>query len=179
MEPSGKNERENILCRRRGRSLGHPNVRTRARGGTGPGETEAAQVGEEEGRKGDHKPEVQACGKPTQRPATRVLDHVLGGFASFLLNPCNHLNYSRGSPLHTNLQGANLQRPERASGSSEEPEPVPSTSGVSGIAARPPPLSLITDDPSVFPPGSNSSCLLTLASPCMPLYYGTFQVSVP
>ena len=96
-------------------------------------------------------------------------DHVLGGFASFLWNPPNRLNCSRGRPLHTNRQGANLQRWERAPGSSEEPEPVPSMSGMSEIEARPPPPSLITDSPSVLPPGSNPSCLFTPCQPCMPV----------
>ena len=61
------------------------------------------------------------------------------------------------SPLHTNLQAANFQRCERASGSSKEPQPVPSTSGVSEIAACPP--SPIADDLSAlpFPTSSPSS----------------------
>lgn len=51
MEPSGKSER--IHCAEDG--SGHRVILTLERGqgdGTGPGETEAAHVGEEEGRKG-------------------------------------------------------------------------------------------------------------------------------
>ena len=166
MEPSGKRDRGNPRCRRQERSLG---ILTLERGqgqedGTALGKTEAAQPGEEGGRK------VSQAGSTSLRGADSASgDHVLGGFASFLWNPPNRLNCSRGRPLHTNRQGANLQRWERASGSSEEPEPVPSTSGVSEIAARPPPPSLITDGPSVLPPGSNSSCLFTPCQPCMPV----------
>ena len=71
------------------------------------------------------------------------------------------LIFSTVSPLHTNLQFVNFQRCERASGSSKEPEPVPSASGLSEIAACPPPP--IADNPSTLPllppPVSNSSCL--------------------
>ena len=56
--------------------------------------------------------------------------------------------------------------------SSKEPEPVPSTSGMSETAACPP--SPVADDPSALPsptvlppPVSNSSCLFTQ---CQPLY---------
>ena len=107
-----------------------------------------------------------------------MLDRVLGGFASFLLSPCNHLNCSRGSPLHTNLQGANLQRWERASGSSEEPEPVPSTSGVSGIAAC---LFLCLRSLMILQFSLQAVTLLACslhASPCMPVielwYFSSF-----
>ena len=69
------------------------------------------------------------------------------------------------SPLCTNLQVTNL-RCEHASGSSEEPEPAPSVSGVSDNAAHPP--SPMADNPSAPPPPttslpsvSHSSCLLT------------------
>ena len=57
--------------------------------------------------------------------------------------------------------------------SSKEPELVPSTSGVSEIAACPPspiadnPSALPCPTPSLTPPISNSSCLFTL---CQPLY---------
>ena len=72
--------------------------------------------------------------------------------------------------------------------SSKELEPVPSTSGVSEIAACPP--SAIADDPSALPSPSHLLSLLqsvTLlacsldASPCMPavvLYYCIFQGTV-
>lgn len=53
------------------------------------------------------------------------------------------------SPLYTKLQVVNFQRYECASDSSKEPKPVPSTSDVSDIAARPP--SPIADDPSALP----------------------------
>ena len=67
--------------------------------------------------------------------------------------------------------------------SSKEPEPVPSTSGMSAISACPP--SPIADDPSALPPPTSSpfqsvtllACSLD-ASPCMPavvLHYCTFQ----
>ena len=70
--------------------------------------------------------------------------------------------------------------------SSKEPEPVPSTSGTSEIAACPPPP--IADDPSALPSHLLSllqsitllACSLD-ASPCMPavvLYYCTFQGTV-
>ena len=52
-------------------------------------------------------------------------------------------------PLHMNLQVANFQRYERVSGSSKEPEPLPSTSARSGIVACLP--SPIADDPSALP----------------------------
>ena len=74
------------------------------------------------------------------------------------------------SPLHTNLQVSNFQRGKHASGPTKEPEPVPSTSGVSEIALR---LLLLTIlqlchvPPPLPPPGSNSSCLFTR---CQPLY---------
>ena len=55
------------------------------------------------------------------------------------------------SPLHTNLQVANFQRCECASGSSKEPEPVP---GMSEIATCPP--SPIADDPSALPSPTSS-----------------------
>ena len=58
------------------------------------------------------------------------------------------------SPLHTNLQVVNFQRYERSSGSSKEPEPVPSTSGMSEIAACPP--SPIADYPSALPSPTSS-----------------------
>lgn len=167
MEPSGKRDRGNPRCRRQERSLGILMLE-RGQGqedGTAPGETEAAQPEEEGGRKGvtGRKYEPEGGRLSIGRPcAGRV-------FASFLWNPPNRLNCSRGRPLHTNRQGANLQRWERAPGSSEEPEPVPSMSGMSEIEARPPPPSLITDSPSVLPPGSNPSCLFTPSQPCMPV----------
>ena len=52
------------------------------------------------------------------------------------------------------LQAANFQRCECVSGSSEEPEPVPPTSGVSETAACPP--SPIADDPSALPSPTSS-----------------------
>ena len=85
------------------------------------------------------------------------------------------LEHSMVSPLHTNLQVANFQRCERASGSIKEPEPVPATSGVSEIAACPP--SPTADNPSALhlppplPPAiSKSSCLFIR---CQPLYWTT------
>ena len=64
---------------------------------------------------------------------------------------------------------------------SKEPEPMPSVSGMSEIAACP--LSPIADDPSALPSPTSSpySSLLACsldASPCMPavaLHYCTFQ----
>ena len=53
-----------------------------------------------------------------------------------------------------NLQVASFQRWELASDSRKEPEPVPSTSGMSEIAACP--ASPIADDPSSLPPPSSS-----------------------
>ena len=73
------------------------------------------------------------------------------------------------SPLHTNLQVANSQRCERASGSSKESEPVPSTPGVSEIAACPP--SPVADNPSALPSPTSSpssSQYLFLPVPSMP-----------
>ena len=58
------------------------------------------------------------------------------------------------SSLHTNIQVESFQRCERASGSSKEPEPVPSTSGMSEIAACPP--SPVADDPSALPSPTSS-----------------------
>ena len=57
-------------------------------------------------------------------------------------------------PLHMNLQVANFQRYERVSGSSKEPEPLPSTSARSGIVACLP--SPIADDPSALPSPTSS-----------------------
>ena len=79
-----------------------------------------------------------------------------------------------------------LKRVDRIE-SSKEPEPVPSWSGMSGIAACPP--SPIADDPSALPsptsfPRLQSVTLLTCsldARPCMlavVLYYSTFQGTV-
>ena len=85
--------------------------------------------------------------------------------------PCVLFASSTVSPPHTNLQVTNFQRCERASDSSKEPKPVPSTSDVSDTAACPP--SPIADDPSALPsptpspPLSNSPCLFTR---CQPLY---------
>ena len=53
------------------------------------------------------------------------------------------------SPLHMNLQVMKFQRFTHVSGSSKEPEPVPSISGMSEIAACPP--SPIADDLSALP----------------------------
>ena len=58
------------------------------------------------------------------------------------------------SPLHTNLQVGNFQRCKPASLYVQGPEPVPSTSGMSEIAARPP--SPIADDPSALPSPTSS-----------------------
>ena len=58
------------------------------------------------------------------------------------------------SPLHMKLQVVNFQRCKRASGSSKEPEPLPSTSGMSEIAAWP--LSPIADNPSALPSPTSS-----------------------
>ena len=63
------------------------------------------------------------------------------------------LNIFTVSPLHTNLQVANFQRCERASGCSKEA--VPPASGVSETAARPP--SPIADDPSALPSPTSST----------------------
>ena len=52
------------------------------------------------------------------------------------------------SSLHTNLQEANFQRCKHASGSSKEPEPVPSMSGLSSAAARPAPA--VAEGPSAL-----------------------------
>ena len=69
--------------------------------------------------------------------------------------------------------------------SSKEPEPMPSKSGMSDIAACPP--SPIADDPSAVPspplppPVTNSSACSLDASPCMPavvLYYSTVLFKV-
>lgn len=83
---------------------------------------QAAQAGEEEGRKG-----VVQAGSTSLREANSALGDpsVRPRAGRVCIFP---------NRLHTNRQGANLQRWERASGSSEEPEPVPSTSGVSEIA---------------------------------------------
>ena len=86
-----------------------------------------------------------------------------------------------GVPLHTNLQAVNFQRWKCASGSSKKPEPVPSASGMSEIAACPH-LLLLTNLqlchlPPPFPPSvSNSSylftrCQLLCASCCTVLLY--------
>ena len=53
------------------------------------------------------------------------------------------------SPVHTNLQIVKFQRFTCVSGSSKEPEPVPSISDMSEIAACPP--SPIADDLSALP----------------------------
>ena len=58
------------------------------------------------------------------------------------------------SPLHTNLQVANFQRCERASGSSKKPERLPSLSDVSEIAACP--RSPIAGDPLALPSPTSS-----------------------
>ena len=67
------------------------------------------------------------------------------------------------SSPHKNIQVANLQRCWHACGSSREPESVPSTSGVSKIAACPP--SPAAADPPALPsptscPSSNQDLLL-------------------
>ena len=64
------------------------------------------------------------------------------------------------NPLHTNVQIMNFQRWKCISGSSKEPEPVPSMSGMSEIAACPPLLLLMRQQlyllpPSVPPPVGN------------------------
>ena len=86
------------------------------------------------------------------------------------------------SPLHTNLQVENFQRCEHATTqtsvdrffkradrteSSKEPEPVPSTSGVSEIAAHPP--SPIADDPSALPSPTSSPSSVPPLSPLLPV----------
>jgi len=83
------------------------------------------------------------------------------------------------SPLHTNLQVANFQRREHASGSSKELQAVPSMSGVSDIAACLYLLLLMILQryhlQSVTP-----DCSLD-ASPCVPavvLYSYTFQGTI-
>ena len=69
--------------------------------------------------------------------------------------------------LHINLQVVNFQRWEHTFGSIKEPEPGPSTSGMSETAAWP--QSPIADGPSALPSptpslpsSSNFSCLFTL-----------------
>ena len=64
------------------------------------------------------------------------------------------------SPLHTNLQVANFQRWDCAPGSSNEWEPVLSTSGLSDTTARP--LSPAADDPAALPSPTSSSQSLFL-----------------
>ena len=59
------------------------------------------------------------------------------------------------SPLHTNLQVVNFQRCRRAVGASKEPEPVPSTAGVSDFAACPP--SPVAGDASAPPSPTSAS----------------------
>ena len=66
-------------------------------------------------------------------------------------------------PLHRNLQVANFQRREHASGSSKKLRAVPSMSGVSDIAACP--LSPIADDPSALPSPVRNSWLFTRCQP--------------
>ena len=89
------------------------------------------------------------------------------------------------SPPHTNLQVMSFQRWDHISldcfskradriESSKEPEPVPSTSGVSEIAACP--LSPVADDPSAlsFPTSSPSSRQwLSLPVRLMPALYAS------
>ena len=77
---------------------------------------------------------------------------------------------NRVSTLHMNLQVVNFQRCKCASGSSKEPEPVPSMSGVSEIAACPlSPIVMILQlyhlPPPLPLPVSNSSCLFTRCQP--------------
>ena len=73
------------------------------------------------------------------------------------------------SRLHTNLQVVSFQRCKCTSGSSKEPEPVPSNPGVSEIVACLP--TPITDDSSALPstrplpPPVNNSYLFTQCSP--------------
>ena len=57
--------------------------------------------------------------------------------------------------------------------SSKEPEPLPSTSGVSEIASCPP--SPIADDPSALPSPTSSPVHSVPTPVCQLLYYSTFQ----
>ena len=66
-------------------------------------------------------------------------------------------------PLYTNLQVANFQRREHASGSSKKLQAGSSMSGVSDIAACP--LSPIADDPSALPSPVSNSWLFTRCQP--------------
>ena len=114
--------------------------------------------------------------------------HLSSSLSSSLLffsSPGQYVYMYSKSPTYENLQVANFQRCECTPldcffrrvdriESSKEPEPVPSTSGVSDIAACPP--SPIADYPSALPspissppPARNSFCLLTR---CQPLYAG-------
>ena len=79
-----------------------------------------------------------------------------------------------------NLQVVNFQRWKGVSGSSKEPEPVPSISNISEIAVFPP--FPIADDPSALlsstslpPPVNNSSCLLTWGQPLDTSCYTVLQ----
>ena len=72
--------------------------------------------------------------KPPKCPPT-------GQSTNKLVRPCHETLLSTLSPLRVNLQAANFKNCECASGSSKEPEPVPSASDVSNTAARPPSLS--------------------------------------
>ena len=84
--------------------------------------------------------------------------------------PC-HYDETKRSTTQTSLDHF-FKRVDRIE-SSKEPEPVPSTSGMSEISACPP--SPIVDDPSALPPPTSSpfqsvtllDCSLD-ASPCMP-----------
>ena len=59
------------------------------------------------------------------------------------------------SPLHTTLQVVSFQRCRRTIGASKEPEPVPSTAGVSDFAADPP--SPVAGDASALPSPTSAS----------------------
>ena len=98
---------------------------------------------------------------------TRLLFQTFPNFQvniSIVLRPVNR--------LHINLQVVNFQRWEHTFGSSKEPEPVPSASGMSETAADPQPP--VADGASALPPllplsppVSDFSCLFSL---CQPLY---------
>ena len=74
------------------------------------------------------------------------------------------------SPLPKNLQFANSQRCERASGSRREPEPLPSASEIAVFLLTPTahsPPSLPSCTSSLFQSVTPLACSL-FASPCMP-----------
>ena len=97
-------------------------------------------------------------GKLGRSTGLEILWMLRAGFLDMRRANCGTLSavsWNAVSPLHTNLNVVSFQRCERASCSSKEPEPVPSMSGVSEIAACS--LSHIADDPSALPSPTSSS----------------------